>query len=178
MAWLRIGLHGNVAGSGAFNRAMEPSRFPQRADTPLDGIADLVPEMQQRAPLLDRTAAFPTREVDRLRTLGALAAPVPTALGGLGWGTEPQAALPLMQALRLLGCGNLSVGRLYEAHVNALRLAVRYGGPEQARLVTEDALAGHLFGLWVTDPPDAPLRLGQHGFVLAARRPPVPEPAM
>ena len=41
----------------------------------------------------------------------------------------------LVQALRLLGQGNLSVGRLYEAHVNALRLwcgsALRTEGTRQ-----------------------------------------------
>ncbi len=154
---------------------MEPSRFPQqneaRAGSLLDGIAGLVPEMQRRAPSLDQAAAFPAEEIDRLRALGALAAPVPARLGGLGWGTQPQAALHLMQALRLLGTGNLSVGRLYEAHVDALRLVMRYGSPDQAKTIAGDALAGHLFGLWVTDPPDARLHLRPDGMLAGAKAP-------
>ena len=66
-------------------------------------------------------------------------------------GTEPDGALALMQMLRLIGRGSLSVGRIYEAHVNALHLVVRYGTDVQARHVGARASAGQLFGLWVTD---------------------------
>jgi alkylation response protein AidB-like acyl-CoA dehydrogenase len=137
----------------------------------LEGLAQLVPGMQQRALQLDREADFPTEDMDLLRSLGALAAPVPSELGGTGWGTHPEGAAGLMQALRLLGQGNPSVGRLYEAHVNALRLVVRFGTPDQARASATDALDGHLFGLWVTDAPDTPLRLQEDGALSGSKAP-------
>jgi len=94
-------------------------------------LVGAVADMQARAPALDQGSAFPAEDIALLRRLGALAAPVPTELGGLGLGTEPDAALDIMEVLRLIGRGNLSVGRLYEAHVNALRLVMRDGTPAQ-----------------------------------------------
>lgn len=137
----------------------------------LDGLAAELPDMQRRALVLDRAAALPERDLALLRTLGALAAPLPAALGGLGMGTEPEGAAALLGALRLIGRGNLSLGRIYEGHVNALRLVVRYGAGATVRAAAEDALAGHLFGLWVTDAPEAPLRLG-HDLVLRGAKGP------
>lgn len=126
-------------------------------------LGALVPAMQRRAVPLDRDGGFPADDIDALRGIGVLAAPVSAALGGLGWGTEPEAALPLLAALRLIGRGNLAVGRLYEGHVNALKLIVRFGTPVQARRAANDAASGHLFGVWNTEAPDAPLRLGANG---------------
>ncbi len=97
------------------------------------GIADLVPWMQERAEALDRDAAFPAEEIDRLRRAGALSPPLPVA--------GPGSADELAALLTLVGQGNLSVGRILEAHVNALHLIARYGTPrEDGRLY---ALVGH-----------------------------------
>jgi alkylation response protein AidB-like acyl-CoA dehydrogenase len=76
-----------------------------------------------------------------------------------------------MEILRLIGRGNLSVGRLYEAHVNALRLIMRDGTPVQRRRSAAAALEGALFGLWVTDAPDAPVVL-REDFVLHGAKSP------
>jgi alkylation response protein AidB-like acyl-CoA dehydrogenase len=137
----------------------------------LEALAQLVPGMQQRALQFDWAADFPAEDIDLLRRLGALAAPLPLELGGMGWGTQPEGAAGLMQALRLLGQGNLCVGRLYEAHVNALRLVMRFGTPGQACASARDAREGHLFGLWVTDAPEAPLRLREDGALCGSKAP-------
>jgi alkylation response protein AidB-like acyl-CoA dehydrogenase len=136
----------------------------------LAAIGGLVPDMRRRACELDRDGAFPATEIDRLRAVGALGAPIPAAFGGLGMGTEFGGALALAEALRLLGRGNLSVGRLFEAHVNALRLIVRYGTEAQARAASDHALSGHLFGLWVTDAHDDPVRV-ENGVLWGAKAP-------
>ena len=73
--------------------------------------------------------------------------------------------------MRLLGRGNLSVGRLFEAHVNALRLIARAGSPAQLAQAAEDAREGHLFGLWVTDAPGAPLRVAADGTLAGGKSP-------
>ncbi len=137
----------------------------------LAGLAAGLPAMQRRALALDRDCAFPAEDIAALSRLGALAAPVPAALGGLGMGTEPAGAAPLMDTLRLAGRGNLSTGRIYEAHVNALRLIMRHGDAAQTGAAAEHALAGQLFGLWVTDAPDAPLRVAHDGTLLGAKFP-------
>jgi alkylation response protein AidB-like acyl-CoA dehydrogenase len=122
-------------------------------------VGGAVADMQARAPALDQSGTFPTEDIALLRRLGAFAASVPTDLGGLGLGTEPDAALDIMEILRLIGRGNLSVGRLYEAHVNALRLIMRDGTLAQRQRTAAAALNGALLGLWVTDAPDAPVVL-------------------
>ena len=134
-------------------------------------LAALVPEIQAHALVLDTAPDFPADDVEKLRDVGALAAPVPGALGGLGLGTEANGAMHLAEVLRLIGRGNLSLGRLYEAHVNVLRLIVRYGTERQMRHAADLALAGQLFGLWVTDAPDAQVRLTEE-FVLHGMKAP------
>ena len=113
--------------------------------------------LQRRAPDLDAAAAFPTEDLAELRAAGLLSAAVPQALGGAGLGTEPEAAGATLEMFRMLGRGNLALGRLIEAHVNTLRLVMRYGDPALQQRAAEDAAAGHLMGLWVTDPPQGGL---------------------
>ncbi len=109
--------------------------------------------MQARAAILDRDGQFPATDMALLRDLGLLAAPLPCGMGGWGAGTEPDGADALLAILRAIGRGNLALGRLYEAHVNALKLVIDYGTPDQAGAAAQDARAGRLFGVWVTDPP-------------------------
>ncbi len=118
----------------------------------LNAITELVPWMQGRAGLLDRDAAFPNEEVARLRQAGALSPPLPVLSAG---GSDELALL-----LSLVGQGNLSVGRILEAHVNAVHLIARYGAGTPA----DD---GVLFGLWVTDPPSNRLRFRRTGSRIA-----------
>ncbi len=133
-------------------------------DMPLDGppaflaqVAACVPAMRRRAPALDAAAQFPAEDLDDLRGTGCLAAPVPTRLGGLGIGTEPAGARTTLALLRLLGRGNLPIGRIIEGHINAQRLVMLYGDAAQQRRAAADAQAGHLFALWIAEAD--PLRL-------------------
>ncbi|UPG72043.1 acyl-CoA/acyl-ACP dehydrogenase [Roseomonas gilardii subsp. gilardii] len=90
---------------------------------------------------------------------GLLAAPLPRALGGLGWGSEPEGTMPLMRALRRIGRASLPLGRLFEGHVNALRLVAAHGTPDQAEAAAADARAGCLFGVWAAERPERGLVL-------------------
>lgn len=107
--------------------------------------------MAARAGALDQAGAFPAEDMEALRALRVLRAPLPAASGGLGAGTEPGGAATILALMRALGRGNLAVARLVEAHVNALRLIVRFGGDAAVAAAAADVMAGHLFGLWVTD---------------------------
>lgn len=143
------------------------SDFPlaDRAAALLAKLAQLVPAMQARAAVHDHSASFPADDMAALRDEGLLAAALPVRLGGLGAGTEPDGADLVRDALMLLGRGNLSVARLFEAHVNALRLIECFGSAEQRARAAADVFAGHLFGLWVTDPPGRPgLRVRDQGL--------------
>lgn len=117
------------------------------------------PAFQDHAAALDRDGAFPEADIAALRAIGGLVAPLPRRLGGLGLGTEPDAGPALLAVLRRIGRGNLAIGRVYEGHVNALRLIARCGSERQLDRAAEDAHSGHLFALWNTEPADDPARL-------------------
>jgi len=123
------------------------------------GVAACVPAMQARAAGYDAASAFPHEDFVQLRQMGLLTATLPPELGGAGFGLGPQGAKNLAALLALLGEGSLAVARLYEAHVNALQLALRYGSHRLAETVARDAREGRLFALWVTDPADGGVRL-------------------
>ena len=120
--------------------------------------------MQARAIELDAREAFPEHDFTLLRQIGALLAPLPTRFGGCGAGTEAAGADLLIGLLGALGQGNLSIGRLFEAHVNALQLLMTFGSPVQMEQAAADVRAGHLFGLWVTDPFGRTLTLDTGGL--------------
>lgn len=119
----------------------------------------LVLAMQDRSAALDEAAAFPAEDVAELAAAGVLLAPMPRSLGGYGIGTQPETAADTLALMMALGRGNLAIGRVMEAHINALRLVVRYGDAKAAATTARDAAVGHLFALWVTDPTDDALRL-------------------
>jgi alkylation response protein AidB-like acyl-CoA dehydrogenase len=86
-----------------------------------------------------------------LREAGLLSVPVPRELGGKAWSIEPGTWRHLLRLLKIIGRGNLSVGRIYEGHVNALQLILQWGSPQQIEAAAEDVRNGCLFGVWNTE---------------------------
>lgn len=109
--------------------------------------------MRANADRLDAEGAFPAEDLAALRGLGVLAAPLPHAQGGTGLGTAPDGAADCAALLMALGRGSVALGRVVEGHVNALKLVLRDAPAAVAAQACEDARAGALFALWVTDPP-------------------------
>jgi alkylation response protein AidB-like acyl-CoA dehydrogenase len=99
-----------------------------------------------RASAYDEDGAYPAADVNALHESGLLAAVLPVRCGGAGL-----SGLCLSEVLQSIGSGSLPLGRLFEGHVNALELVLRYGNQEQVDLVAEEARAGKLFGVWNTD---------------------------
>jgi hypothetical protein len=129
----------------------------------LSALAELLPWMQGRAGLLDADSVFPREEVDRLGQLGALTVAMPIR----GRAKDDALADQLASLLVVVGQGNLSVGRVLEAHINALHLVARYGTETQCATTMAAARDGCLFGLWVTDPPTGGLRMQRAGGRIA-----------
>lgn len=92
--------------------------------------------------------------VAALRASGLLAASAPARFGGLGLAHQPPCVEDLVEALAAVGGSSLSAGRLFEGHVNAVKLAVLHGSE---RLLAE-AGQGALLGVWGADGPD-PVRI-------------------
>ena len=124
----------------------------------LGRFRDLVPTLQADGMVAD-LAEFPAEAMRLLAEAGALTAPLPIAYGGLGLGTERHRGGIALDFLHLLGQASLPIGRLMEAHINALRIVIRYGDAEQQAEAAEAARRGALFALWVTDPPQNGLRV-------------------
>lgn len=104
------------------------------------------------APALDVFGSYPAEEMAQLGEAGLLAAPLAISRGGLGLGFEPGGMRDLLRLLTILGTGNLSVARLYEGHVDALRLIQQFGAPAQFERVAADVRGQHsIFAVWSTE---------------------------
>lgn len=93
---------------------------------------------------------------------GLFAVPLPASEGGLGWGTDPGLAASLCALLRRIGRTSMALGRIFEGHVNAIRLLHRHAPAELFRLAAKDVRQGCVIGLWVTAFSD-PVRLAAKG---------------
>ncbi len=97
----------------------------------------------------DADGAFPAEAFETLRAGGLLAAP---PIGAARCGA-------LLRLLAAVGRGDLSVGRIFEGHVNAFYLIDRFGTDMQRARFSDVAAGGGVFGVWNTDAPNDPLRL-------------------
>jgi len=111
-----------------------------------------------RAGAYDEDGAYPAADVAALHEAGLLTAVLPVKCAGAAL-----SGLFLSKVLRSIGSGSLPLGRLFEGHVNALELVLRYGGPERIDLVAQEARAGKLFGVWNTDDLNGLRLLHRHG---------------
>lgn len=116
---------------------------------------------------LDADDAFPDVELEALHRSGLLAAPLRSEHGGVGLGVDEASAELTLDVLASIGWGSLPLGRIYEGHVNALKLIQTYGNERQIARLADDVRAGMTFGVWNTDGADG-LRLveGSDGSTL------------
>ena len=130
------------AASAALRRAM------------VTGARDVADSAFASAGVHDVDGAYPAAEVTALHETGLLTAPLPLELGGADLDGSA-----LCEVLRRIGSGSLSLGRLFEGHVDAMGRVLDYGRREQIRLVADEVKSGKLFGVWNTDDVANPLRL-------------------
>jgi hypothetical protein len=123
--------------------ASAPIRVRPTAGAIIDRLRAALPAIQARAADLDRGGGFPEEDMALLRTSGALEA----------FGQDGAAPHELMEALRVVGRGNLSVGRIFEGHVNGARLVTWFGDGSQRRRLRAQLECGEVFGVWNTEKP-------------------------
>jgi alkylation response protein AidB-like acyl-CoA dehydrogenase len=99
-----------------------------------------------RAASYDEDGTYPTDDVDALHRAGLLAAALPPEFGGV-----ELTGCELNEVLQAIGSGSLPLGRLFEGHVNAVQLVLRYGCKEQIERMAEETLHRQLLGVWNTD---------------------------
>ncbi len=104
-----------------------------------------------------RSNDFPVEELKSLADAGFLRISLPVEVGGNGVGIKPGARAELLAVLKEVGRGNLSLGRIFEGHVNALLLLNAFGSDQQIADAAHDVIHGRcVFGVWNTGPQGSP----------------------
>jgi len=124
-------------------KAPEAGRASLSPALVIDRLRAALPTMQLRARGLDLHGGFPVEDMAFLHSCGALKV----------FGASEATPLDLFEALRLVGRGSLSVGRVFEGHVNGARLVSWYGDQAQRLRLTEQLEAGEVYGVWNTERP-------------------------
>ncbi|MEN2787273.1 acyl-CoA dehydrogenase [Sphingomonas qilianensis] len=117
---------------------------------PADALAAarrLHPAIRARAAAIDAAAAYPDADIADLAAAGLLGACLPADFGGIALGHGGPASAVLCEILTMIGAASLTVGRLYEGHVNAVRLVATYA-PDALPLLAAEIAAGRPSGVW------------------------------
>lgn len=95
--------------------------------------------------LPDDSRYFPLEVFTSLHKLGLLQIGLPNTF------LDKKKQLPVFSTLFELGKASLSVGRIYEGHVNAIKLIEDYGSLSQQNFYFQEVKKGKLFGVWNTE---------------------------
>jgi alkylation response protein AidB-like acyl-CoA dehydrogenase len=138
--------------------------------------ANVIDRLAQLGPRYDAAPLFPGESLRILQDAGFHGRFAPDRAGGERFTDEQTRYANMRDALRLVGRGDLSVGRLYEGHVNALLLFEWYATTQQIAWLGEALDRGAWFGVWATEPPpgvrlsdgDPPMLFGAKIFASGA----------
>lgn len=108
------------------------------AGDPVAAARSVAPAIFARAAAVDAAAAYPAADIADLTAAGLLAAPF---AGFASTGV-------LRTVLTTIGSASLTVGRLYEGHVNAVALVRRFGDTAALADLAAEARAGRPSGVW------------------------------
>lgn len=114
-------------------------------------MRSIAPKIASRAHAADQGLATLADDIDDLRTASLLRAPLDVASGGCGLCWQAGAVGDGVDVLRLLGRANLAVARLFEGHVNAVKLVMLYGDTVTRGSVARAVRTGALMGVWGAD---------------------------
>lgn len=117
---------------------------------PLRAVFDQLVEAGAR---YDAVSLFPKDAVEALGKAGLPGLFAPPESGGETFANRRAENAALTTLLRLVGRADLSLGRIFEGHVNALKLFDWYGSAGQKKWLGERLSGEALFGVWATEPP-------------------------
>ena len=141
-----------------------PASPPERPPTVLtDGLVELGARH-------DAAPTFPFASLRLLADTGLHRRFAPPAAGGEDWQDLRARQDAMRDALRFVGRADLSVGRLYEGHVNALTLFGWYATGGQTAWLAQQLDRGAWFGVWATEaPPGVRLTSGPGALLTGAK---------
>lgn len=124
--------------------------IPKPRDKPAASLPDDLAQLGER---YDAVSRFPSDSLDLLVARGLHRRFAPPEAGGETFANEEACHASMLTALGEVGHGDLSVGRLFEGHVNALLLFRWYGSASQKQWLREQLALGAWFGVWASEPP-------------------------
>jgi len=137
------------------------------AAPPADRAQSIAGRLADQGARYDAAPVFPVESVKLLRDAGLLRTFAPVGSGGEAFPDRHRQYACMMAVLRIIGRADLSLGRLYEGHVNALLLFAWFGTPAQRVTLGQTLGAGALYGVWATEPPPGVrLDASRHGWTL------------
>lgn len=125
--------------------------IPDVQDQTTDAIG-IVDQLAILGARYDAAPNFPVESMAALISSGHHRRFAPQTCGGEVFGDETIRCAMMARALRQVGRGDLSIGRLYEGHVNAMSLFGWYATPDQLRWLANALDRGAWFGVWATEP--------------------------
>lgn len=140
------------------------SRRPNAQEKPRSNLADRIAELGKR---YDAASLFPSESLALLTRQGLAARFAPPLAGGERFAGEAERNLAMLAVLAEAGAGDLSVGRLFEGHLNALLLFDWYGSRQQLLWLKAELSRGAWFGMWATEPPPGVRIVGEEKLRLA-----------
>ena len=116
-------------------------------------LADALAWITANASNVDDVEADVRAEIDLLRRMQLLSACVPPTFGGqaLGFSSQAGEIRQAFEILRRIGHASLPTARLFEGHVNAVKLVALYGSDATQRDIFARVLDGALLGVWGAD---------------------------
>jgi alkylation response protein AidB-like acyl-CoA dehydrogenase len=155
-------------GDDASRRAQAPREDRLDFSQPLRAVFERLVESGAR---YDAAPLYPIESVEVLLTAGLHRLFAPPESGGETFADARAENEALTTILRLVGRADLSLGRIFEGHVNAMKLFDWYGTAEQKSWLEERLRAGTFFGVWATEPPPGvALTRDARGWVLSGAK--------
>lgn len=106
--------------------------------------------------------SYPRDFMTELQSTSLMMLNVPSEYGGLSISHKSKNTY-ILNILRRMGSCDLSVGRIYEGHINAMLLIAKYGTEEQKTTYFSQAKNGTFFGIWNSEIPTEPLEICRNG---------------
>lgn len=120
--------------------------------TPQERAQSIVSALAQLGERYDAAPVFPIESMNLLRDAGLHRTFAPAKAGGERFTDRHLQYACMLSVLRIIGRGDLSVGRLYEGHVNAMLLFAWFGTNVQLAILDKKLSTGAFYGVWATEP--------------------------
>lgn len=130
----------------------------------IESLERIIPTIAARAEAAEVDPAGLKFEFKLIAEAGLFVACLPAKEGEAGVGLSAASAEVTFQILRRLGYASLPVGRLFEGHLNAVKLVYLYGSSAMQARVAHVVHDGGLLGVWGADDIE-PLSFERYGDI-------------